>query len=109
MGFVILIIDAVVVYIACHAFEVEYVDIWRAVMVVLFSWLVGILLLPLLIAGLLGGGILSPWIPPFFAALCVFISVKFVMMLDWSVAAKIGAFYLVAKLLLTLAFGAMGI
>jgi hypothetical protein len=107
----VFVFDIMVVYLACHSFGIEYVDIWRALFVVVFSWLIGILLLPFLIISLIGGAggsLLGPWLGVLFSSLCIFIAVKYVMMIDWSVAAKISAVYLVYKILLKLLFAAMG-
>ncbi len=93
--------DIVVVFLACHICGVEYVDVWRAIAVVAFSWLVSLLLLPLLILAQAAGplALLAPWLGVLFSALAIFIAVKYVMMIDWDVAARIGAVFLVWKVL----------
>ena len=93
--------DIVVIYLACHGFGIEYTDIWRTLTVVAFSWLVGLVLAPLLILAAVANppAPLIPWLGVLFGSLCMFIAVKYVMMVDWHVAAKIGAVFLVGKVL----------
>lgn len=104
LGLFVGVLDVFVIYLALQGFGIEYVDIWRAVLVVVFSWLVGFLLLPFLILSVLAsaGSLAGPWLGVLFGALTVFIAVKYVMMVDWDVAAKVGGVFLVWKVVMQL-------